>query len=174
VFRVKENQPTLYEGIALLFAAPVSPIVTVQQRDRHGDRYEVRELSVSEDLNDWADWPHLAQVGQLVHTWTRRGETQTEVSYLITSLPPALASPDRLLRLVRGHWGIENRLHWVRDVTFDEDRCQVRSGAAPQAMAAARNLVIALLRWVSAANIAAALRTCAGHPGLALALVTSP
>lgn len=73
----------------------------------------------------------------------------------------------------RGHWGIENRLHWVRDATFDEDRSQVRSGAAPQATAACRNLAIALLRRPGATNIAATRRTFAGRPRAAIALVAS-
>jgi len=76
--------------------------------------------------------------------------------------------------LVRGHWGIENRLHWVRDVTFDDDRCQVRTGAAPQLMAALRNLVIGLFRLNDVRNIAAALRTHAWHAQRAIALITSP
>ena len=129
---------------------------------------------MSTDLNEWADWPHLAQVGRLVHTRRQRGVTTTEVSYLITSLPPEQARPDQLLDLSRGHWGIENRVHWVRDVTFDEDRCQVRSAAAPQVLAACRNLVIALLRRQGAGNIAAALRSCAWHAERALALVPLP
>ena len=174
MFRVKLNQPTLYAGIALLFAGPVGGVGTTVQRDRHGDRSELRELAVSEALNEWAAWPHVAQVGRLVHTWRRRGETKTQTSYLLTSLPADQASPQRLLHLIRGHWGIENRLHWVRDVTCDEDRCPVRSGAAPQVMAACRNLVIGLLRRRGADNIAAALRTCASHPERALALVTLP
>lgn len=123
-----------------MFAEPGVRLARARQRDRHGDRQEVRELAVSQELNEWAQWPALAQVGRLVHTCTRRGETRREISYLTTSLPPEEASPRRLLELVRGHWGIENCLHWVRDVTFDEDRCQVRSGAAPQVMAALRNL----------------------------------
>jgi hypothetical protein len=171
---VKQNQPALYQGIELLFAQPVSPLRTARQRDRHGNRREIRKLAVSEDLNEWAQWPHLAQVGRLVHSWTVRGERQTEVSYLIASLSAQQATPQRLLEVVRGHWGIENRLHWVRDVTFDEDRCQVRSGSAPQVLAACRNLVIGLLHRRGAENIAAALRTYAGHPEAALAMVTRP
>ena len=83
------------------------------------------------------------------------------------------ATPAQLLALVRGHWGIENRLHWVRDVTFDEDRCQIRTGAAPQVMAALRNLVIGLFRLTGVRNIAAALRTHAWHAQRAIALVTT-
>jgi predicted transposase YbfD/YdcC len=105
---------------------------------------------------------------------THRDLTTEETHYYITSLPPEKATPHRLLELSRGHWGIENRLHWVRDVTFDEDRCQVRSEAAPQVMAALRNTTIALLRWMGATNIAAATRTHAAHPSRALALVTLP
>ena len=79
----------------------------------------------------------------------------------------------RLAAALRGHWGIENRAHWVRDVVFDEDRSQVRSGAAPQVLAAGRNLAIALLRRAGYGCIAAALRTLAGRPACAVQLVLS-
>ncbi len=74
-------------------------------------------------------------------------------------------------RHCRGHWGIENRLHWVRDVTLGEDRCQVRTGSGPQALAAIRNTVIGVLRRAGHANIAAALRTYAGKPQAARAFL---
>ena len=134
---------------------------------------EMRELAVSGDLNEWAQWPQLAQGGRLIYTCRRKGKISRETSYIITSLSPQQATPARLLQLVRGHWAIENRLHWVRDVTFDEDRCQVRTGAAPQVMAALRNTVIGLFRLTGVRNIAAALHTLAGSPPRALALVTS-
>jgi len=153
---------------------PGLEFTTARQVSAHGGRREVRELVATTALNDWAQWPHLGQVARVVSRRTRRGETSTEVRYLITSLGTAEASAQRLLELSRGHWGIENRLHWVRDVTFDEDRCQVRSGAAPQVMAALRNTAIALLRCEGAGNIAAALRSYAAHPKRALALVTTP
>ena len=116
-------------------------------------------------------WPHIAQTCRLERTVTRKGRTSREVSYAVTSLSSQQADPQQLLALWRGHWGIENRVHWVRDVTFDEDRCQVRIGAAPQVMAALRNLSISLLRLAGKANIAAALRRHASHPDEALALV---
>jgi len=106
----------------------------------------------------------LLRRGQVVHS-------TVEVSYAITSVPPRQATAARLLRLLRGHWGIENRLHWVRDVTFDEDRSQVRCGAAPQVLAAGRNLAVALLRRAGYPCIAAALRTLAGRPRCAVQLV---
>jgi hypothetical protein len=86
------------------------------------------------------------------------GATRRETVYGVTSLPPAAASPAHLLALVRAHWTIENRLHWVRDVTFDEDRSQIRRGTGPQVMATLRNLAISLLRLAGAPLIAPALR----------------
>lgn len=122
----------------------------------------------------YSDWPHLRQVCRLERTVTAKGKTSTEVAYAVTSLASQQASPDRLLALWRGHWGIENRVHWVRDVTFDEDRCQIRTGAAPQVMAALRNLTVSLLRLAGKPGIAAALRRHAVHPTEALALVFHP
>jgi hypothetical protein len=93
------------------------------------------------------------------------------VAYGITSLPPTAADPARLLALNRAHWAIENRLHWVRDVTFDEDRCRVRKGAGAHVMASLRNVAISLLRLAGAANIAQALRRCAWNRTHALRLI---
>ena len=103
-------------------------------------------------------WPHLQQVCRLERQRVVKGKKQVAVSYAISSLPATDADARRLLSLSRGHWGIENRLHWVRDVTFDEDRSQVRTGAAPQVLAGLRNLVISLVRRAGHSNVAAALR----------------
>lgn len=92
--------------------------------------------------------------------------------YLITSLSPEKASPERLLALNRGHWEIENRLHWVRDVTFAEDQSQVRTASGPRMMALLRNLAISLMRLRHDAQwIAQALRDLAARPHRALAMV---
>lgn len=95
----------------------------------------------------------------------------TELAYGLTSLSEAAASPKRLLELNRGHWEIENRLHWVRDVTFDEDRSQVRKGRGAHAMATLRNLSISLLRMAGAKNIASATRFCGRKAGRSLRLI---
>jgi hypothetical protein len=118
----------------------------------------------------YSDWPHLGQVCRLERMVICKGKTTQEVAYAVTSLPPQEANPQRLLTLWRGHWGIENRLHWVRDVTLDEDRCQIRTGAAPQVMAALRNTVIGLIRLAGRRNIAATQRRYAAHPWEALTL----
>ena len=120
-------------------------------------------------------WPHPAQACRVRRRRvdTRTGEIEDQVTYAITSLPPERADARALLGLLRDHWGIENKLHHVRDVTFDEDRSTVRTDAAPRVCAACRNLVITLLRRAGATNIAAACRTFAGRPRTAIALVVT-
>lgn len=168
---VKDNQPTLLADIAALFSDPTASVRAATTTDSHGGRVETRRLCASDALNAYLGWPHLGQVCRVERTVTRRGQARREVAYAVTSLPPRQATPAQLLRLWRGHWEIENRLHWVRDVTFDEDRCQVRTGSAPQVLAALRNTVLGLLRREGRSNIAAALRRCAARPCEALALV---
>ena len=91
--------------------------------------------------------------------------------YVVSSLSPQKADPARLLSLNRHHWSIENRIHWVRDVTFDEDRCRVRKKAGPQVMASLRNLTISLLRMAGVLNIAKALRSCSWNKKQAFRLI---
>ena len=97
-----------------------------------------------------------------------------EVIHGITSLKEGEANAKRLLELTRGHWGIENRLHYVREVTLGEDGCRVRKGSAPQILAAVRNAVVHLLAGVDAPNCAAAIRRLNNHPEEALALLDLP
>jgi predicted transposase YbfD/YdcC len=171
LFVVKDNQPTLRDDIVTLFGdPPVAPSVAVQRSQRAG-RQEVRRLEASTALSEYSDWPHLAQVCRIEREVTRKGEATREVAYAVTSLWPHEASPRRLLELNRGHWRIENRLHYVRDVTMGEDESQVRAGSAPQVMAALRNATIGLLRMAGATNIAAALRRNAARPKEVLALL---
>ena len=118
-------------------------------------------------------WPGLAQVFQLERQVIRKktGEERDEVVYGLSRLGAERATSSQLLALVRGQWQIENRSPWVRDVTFDEDRSQVRCGSIPQVMAALRNTAIGLLRTAGYTNIAAACRRFAAQPALALALI---
>ena len=101
----------------------------------------------------------------------KTGEVREEAVVGVTSLRPERADAARVLALVRGHWHIENQSHWVRDVTFDEDRSQVRCGSIPQIMAALRNTAVGLLRWAGYTNIAAACRRLAAQPTQALVLI---
>lgn len=175
VMIVKDNQPQLRADIEWVFTLP--PAGDRQESARtvdigHG-RIEQRNLTTSEALMDYSDWPGLAQVFELGrHVIIKKtGEERVEVVYGVTSLRSEQVTPGRLLDLVRGHWHIENKSHWVRDVTFDEDRSQVRCGNIPQVMAALRNTVIGLLRWAGHTNIAAACRRLAAQPAQALALI---
>jgi predicted transposase YbfD/YdcC len=175
VMIVKENQPQLRADIELVFTLP--PVGDYQATTRtvdlgHG-RIEQRNLTTSEALVGYSDWPGLAQVFELGRhvMFPKTGQERVEVVYGVTSLRPEQAPPERLLALVRGQWQIENKSHWVRDVTFDEDRSQVRCGNIPQVMAALRNTTIGLLRCAGHSNIAAACRRLAAQPLQALALI---
>jgi predicted transposase YbfD/YdcC len=169
---VKANQPALLWALQTLFIHPPpgERFATAVTWNQHGDRVETRRLWASSALVGYLDWPGAQQVLCLERTCLRQGQTTREVRYAITSLGPATAAAT-LLDHLRGHWAIENRLHWVRDVTFGEDASQVRTGAAPQVLAALRNTVIALLRDAGWTNLAAALRHYAWQPGAALAVL---
>jgi hypothetical protein len=104
----------------------------------------------------------------------RTGRVESEVTYGLTSLPRDLAGPAQLEQIWRGHWMIENRVHYVRDETLGEDRCQLWTGTAPQALAAFRNGVLSLLRFHGRGNIAAAARDYASQPQRALRLLGVP
>jgi len=168
---VKENQPALHGDIARLFADPPAPAARVAATGKGHGRLEVRCLAASAELVGYSDWPALAQVFRLTRTWRRRGQIRQAVHYGVTSLPPTVGSPARLLALKRGHWGIENRLHYVKDVTLGEDRSPLRLGAGPTIMAMLRDAAINLLRLAGGRAIAARLRFHSRHPHAALALV---
>lgn len=126
--------------------------------------------SVENSFRTYLDWPGQRQVVK-VESWRMvKGEVSRQVRYAITSLGPHTPAV-RLLRLVRGHWGIENRLHYVRDVTMGEDNSQVRTNSAPQVMAAVRNLVVSILRMRGEKNIAAAIRKIGWKPNAGLQLL---
>jgi predicted transposase YbfD/YdcC len=176
VMVVKENQPQLLEDIATVFAlAPIAGErrTAAETLDLGHGRIEQRGLQTSNVLRGYSDWPGLAQVFQLERQVIIKntGEVREEVVVGVTSLTPERADAARLLAVVRGHWSIENRSHWVRDVTFDEDRSQVRCGNIPQVMAALRNTVVGLMRWAGYTNIAAACRRFAAQPQAALHLI---
>jgi predicted transposase YbfD/YdcC len=158
---VKRNQPSLH---AQLTALPWRDVpVAYDKRERGHGRHERRTLKITTVARGLA-FPHAAQALQIVRRRKVKGKWSRETCYAVTSLSITQASPDQLAAIIRGHWGIEDRLHWVRDLDFDEDRSQVRTTAGPQIMASLRNLVITILRLAGASNIAAALRYHARRP----------
>jgi predicted transposase YbfD/YdcC len=158
---IKRNQPSLHAQLAALPWRDV-PVAYDKAERGHG-RHERRTLKVTAVARGLA-FPHAAQALQIVRRRKVKGKWSRETCYAATSLSITQASPDQLAAIIRGHWGIEDRLHWVRDLDFDEDRSQVRTAAGPQIMASLRNLVITILRLAGAANIAAALRYHARRP----------
>ncbi len=180
VMIVKGNQPQLLADIEAVFegAEPSSEpssetTPTAQTLDIGHGRIERRSLTTSTELVGYSDWPALQQVFRLERTVIKKktGEKSAETVYGVTSCLPIRADAARLLDYTRHHWHIENKSHWVRDVTFDEDRSQVRTGSIPQVMAALRNTTIGLLRQAGETNIAAACRRLAAQPWAALALI---
>jgi predicted transposase YbfD/YdcC len=176
---VKDNQPTLYADIALLFDPPATlgPAELVDRREAathdrgHGRQHEVRQLVASTDLTDYLDWPGLGQVFRLSRTWREHGVAKDALHYGITSLEPAQGPPARLLALKRDHWRIENDLHRTKDVTLGEDQSTLHTGQGPTVMAFLRDAAVSLLRRAGVQQITAQLREHAQDPTPALALV---
>lgn len=138
----------------------------------HG-RLEERTLTVSSLLNDYLDWPEVAQVFQLERRFTdlATGKVDQEVRYGLTSLTRTEASPKRLLEIVRSEWGIENGLHYRRDVTFHEDRTRMSCKPMARAMATINNAVSNLLAIQGYRNFAQARRYFDARPLQALAII---
>lgn len=170
VWFVKQNQPTLLANLELLFerprlakgwSDPTTDFSCARRVDKGHGRLEERSITVSQMLHDYVAWPYLEQVFRLERIVTEHGKTSSEVRFGITSLPPTVASAQRLLEIARLEWGIENGLHHRRDVTLAEDACQVRHGQAPQVLAALNNTVVGIVRRAGEANLAAAQRAFA-------------
>lgn len=179
---VKDNQPTLLTDLVLLFdppaTVPAAPLADRREATTlekgHGRTHDQRHLVASTDLNHYLDWPGGAQVFRLERTWRERGQPKRQVHYGLTSLPPADADATRLLALRRGHWQIENGLHYTKDVTLGEDRSQVRLGSGPMVLAILRDTALNVLRATGCRRVAARLRDLAQRPAAVVALLHRP
>jgi len=175
VLTVKGNQPRLLAACQKMMSGPAGDFAPEHVTfDRGHGRTEQRTTRVAPAGGESAiTFPYAAQVFRV-----RRDvggldgqRTTKEIAHCITSLTPDQASPEDLAGYIRGHWGIENRLHWVRDVSYDEDRSQVRTGSGPHVMASLRNLAISALRLGGHTNIAAGLRWTARDPSRSLKIL---
>jgi predicted transposase YbfD/YdcC len=166
VMTVKANTPTLYQQLKKLPWAAVPAVPEVSTDHGHRARRTIKAmLSPS-----WTEFEGAAQVARLRRTVTKKSRKTVEVVYLITS---SNADPETPAAWVRGHWEIENRLHRVRNVTYQEDNSLVRTGNAPRVMATLHSLAISLLRLEGRNNIAAANRHHARDPQRTLRLLQS-
>jgi predicted transposase YbfD/YdcC len=157
ILTVKDNQPTLRKKLKSL---PWKQIPVLDRKTEHGHgRNTTRTLKAAE-IAEGIGFPGAVQVLQLTRTATddKTGKNHTEVVYAVTSLSVADAKPAQIAAWLRGHWAIENRLHWVRDVTYSEDHSQIRTEGGPQVMATLRNTGISILRLTGHTNIASANR----------------
>jgi predicted transposase YbfD/YdcC len=175
---VKDNQPELRDDIEQLFvpepnefgtAALPTDFTTIRMLEKGHGRIEERRLTTSSMLQDYSTWPYLTQVFKVESVVTTRGGTRTTVRYGVTSLPVTVADASRLLALARGHWGIENGLHYRRDATLGEDRALVRTGHAPHMLATLNNTVLGLFARYNRHNVPQAQRTFSYHLERALA-----
>jgi len=154
VLTVKANQPGLHAACRKLPWSQVPAHSAVTRGHGRRTRRTIKVVAAPA----WVTFTGAAQIAQICRAVTRAGKKTVEVAYVITSAGCRAAPPPVLAAWVQGHWGIENRAHWVRDVVYDEDRSQVRAGSAPQVMATLRNTAISLLRLCGATSIAAAIR----------------
>ena len=131
---------------------------TATTTDKGHGRRERRTLKATTALNEYLDWPGVGQVGQIESVVEQDGKVSRETRHFITSVPRTLGGAGQLLVWGRGHWSIENRSHYVRDVTLGEDASRIRKGTGPEIMAALRNAAVGFLRSTGAANIAETVR----------------
>lgn len=164
VFTAKGNQEQLEEAIRLYFAdLPFKANIQKHTMSTYWKgRKEKRTLSMSQELNEYVRWPGLTHTWQCVREIKRQGKTTTEVAVGIASLPPHLATAEKLNQYIRGHWSIENGLHRIRDVSFHEDKATIRK--APQMMAALKNIVISIFHLTTVRSFPTAFRRFAAHP----------
>lgn len=174
----KDNHPTAHEDLAFFFEDPDadrSAWKTSSTTEKGHGRLSTRRVTTSTEMRDWFanEWTGIEQVFRIERTVIKKGKTSHEVVYGLTNLSPDEAGPTEIGAFIRAHWAIENRLHWRRDVTLNEDHSQVRVQSKPQVLAVLNNTLLALLDWLGVSNVPEQMRLYAARPHLALALLLS-
>ena len=185
IWLAKGNQPQIEEDIRLWFEPDPTPLPgqsyvpkdfeTARTVNKGHGRIEQRTITVSSQLQDFLDWPYLQQVFKLERKFTslKTGEVQDQVVYGFTSLSRDKIAPPQLLNLIRSYWGIENGLHYRRDVTLHEDKTRMTKPNAGRVMACLNNLVLGLLIGrLKFRYLPSARRFFAAFPAQAFALLT--
>jgi len=159
IFYTKGNQPTLERFVQEQLC--VQPVTTFERTDKGHGRIDTRGIEVYEPLAyelNAVSFPFIRQIFKITRRSIRNDKISYEERYGITSLSATRATPEEILALSIGHWGVESN-HWLRDETFGEDKSRIRTGSGPRTMATLRNLTISLLRISGEENIAQTLRT---------------
>lgn len=149
-FTAKGNQATLKTDIALLFENRGEPCFVEVTPPDHG-RIETRRIWCSTALNEHTDFPHVGQVFMIEReaVYKKSGKVTHEIALGVTSRTPEQADPQRILKVNRDHWTIENRCHYVIDWNFDEDRSRIRTGHGPENVTRLRRFAVGVIQFIS-------------------------
>lgn len=166
VIVVKSNQEKLQEDIRLFFENPPfkAQVEEHQTLEKNKGRVERRTIRASTDLTGYLNWPGLTHVFKVQRDRSDKTGKTSETVYGIASLPKDYSSIEDLSKYLRGHWSIENNLHRVRDVSFNEDKSTIRIGHAPEVMAGLKNLVISIFQRGNVKSYPQAFRRFSAHP----------
>ena len=158
-FTVKNNQPGLFQDIALYFQDRKAPDYIACDPPDHG-RIEIRKIWTTTELNTYLNFPHVGQafVIQRESTDKKSGEYSCETAYGVTSRTPEQADAKRVLTTNRGHWSIENSCHYIIDWNYDEDRSRIRTGHGPENMTRLRRFAISIIKSKGVRSVAQKMR----------------
>jgi predicted transposase YbfD/YdcC len=158
-FTVKGNQPGILQDLELYFQNRGKPHFVEHTPPDHG-RIETRKVWTTTELNDYLDFPHVGQAFVVERHCTEKktGETSREIAYGLTSRTPEQADPQRVLKVNRGHWTIENSCHYILDWNYDEDRSRIRTGHGPENITRLRRFAIGVIKSQGARSVAQKMR----------------
>jgi len=158
-FTVKGNQPGILQDLDLYFQDRGQPHFVEHTPPDHG-RIETRKVWTTTELNDYLDFPHVGQAFVVERHCIEKktGETSREIAYGLSSRTPEQADPQRVLKVNRGHWTIENSCHYILDWNYDEDRSRIRTGHGPENITRLRRFAIGVIKSQGARSVAQKMR----------------
>jgi predicted transposase YbfD/YdcC len=166
-FTVKGNQPGVLQDLELYFQDRGQPDFVEHTPPDHG-RIETRKIWTTTELNDYIDFPHVGQAFVVERHCIEKksGASSLDIAYGITSRPPEQADPQRVLKVNRGHWVIENSCHHIIDWNYDEDRGRIRTGHGPENITRLRRFAIGIIKSKGVRSVAQKMRQLAFNPRL--------
>lgn len=158
-FTVKGNQLGVYKDLQFYFQDRGNPHFVEETPPDHG-RIEIRKIWTTTELNGYLDFPHVGQAFVIErHCIDKKsGESSLDVAYGITSRNPEQANPQRVLKVDRGHWTIENCCHYIIDWNYDEDRSRIRKGYGPENITRLRRFAIGVIKSKKVRSVAQKMR----------------